>query len=146
MIVYQLHCGNDHEFEAWFRDSATYEAQAADGDVVCPYCGDAKVGKAIMAPNIATRSAGPKDADVNKAEARAREVAEKILEAVGDIREHVEANCDDVGENFADEARRIHYGEAEERGIYGRATDTEAEELDEEGVEFYRLPTPRRDS
>lgn len=150
MIVYQLICGNDHEFEAWFRDSATYERQVADGDVACPFCANADVGKAIMAPNISTgktkaRSA-PKDGEPDKAEVRARELAAKILEAVGDIREHVEANCDDVGDRFAEEARRIHYGETEERGIYGRATDDEAGELDDEGIEFFRLPAARRDS
>lgn len=146
MIVYQLLCGNDHEFEAWFLDSATYQAQVEGGDIACPFCGDSNVGKAIMAPNIAPRRAGPKDADLGRAEVRAREVAEKILDAVGEIRRQVEANCDDVGDDFADEARRIHHGEAEERGIYGRATDDEVEELDEEGIEFYRLPQPRRDS
>ena len=146
MIVYQLQCTKGHEFEAWFRDSATYEVQAKDGDVVCPFCGDTDVGKAIMAPNISTSKAGPKDAVLNSAEARAQEVAEKILEAVGEIREPVEANCDDVGENFAEEARRIHYGEAEERGIHGHATDEEAEDLDDEGIEFYRLPATRRSS
>jgi hypothetical protein len=146
MIVYQLRCGNDHEFEAWFLDSATYATQAEAGDVVCPFCGDTHVQKAIMAPNIATKRSGPTDADMGKAEDRAREVAEKILEAVGEIRAQVEANCEDVGDNFADEARRIHYGETEERGIYGNATDDEAEALDEEGIEFYRLPQTRRDS
>ncbi|MBT6093531.1 MAG: DUF1178 family protein [Rhodospirillaceae bacterium] len=146
MIVYQLRCGNEHEFEAWFRDSATYELQAQSGDVVCPFCGDTDVGKAIMAPNISTSKAGPKDADLNRAETRAREVAEQILEAVGEIREHVEASCDDVGDKFAEEAKRIHYGEAEERGIYGKATDEEAEDLDEEGIEFFRLPSARRNS
>ena len=99
-----------------------------------------------MAPNISTSKAAPKDAVLNSAEARAQEVAEKILEAVSEMRDHVEANCDDVGENFAEEARRIHYGEAEERGIHGRASDEEADELDDEGIEFYRLPGARRSS
>jgi hypothetical protein len=146
MIVYQLRCGNDHEFEAWFRDSGTYEEQASAGDVVCPFCANTKVSKAVMAPNIATRKSGPSDAQVNRDEERAREVAEKILEAVGEIRRHVEDNCDDVGDKFAEEARRIHYGESEERGIYGSATEEEADELVEEGVEFYRLPSSRRSS
>jgi len=146
MIVYQLRCGNDHEFEAWFRDSATYEEQAAAGDVVCPFCANTKVSKAVMAPNIATRKSAPSDAQDNRDEERAREVAEKILEAVGEIRRHVEDNCDDVGDKFAEEARRIHYGETEERGIYGSATEEEADELVEEGVEFYRLPNSRRSS
>jgi len=149
MIVYQLRCSNGHEFEAWFRDSGTYEMQAKDGDVACPQCGDIHVCKALMAPNISpSRKRQPVSADENdRAEKRAREVAEKILDAVGNIRSHVEKNFDDVGDQFADEAKRIHYGEAEERGIFGEATDTEAEELDDEGIEFYRLPsTGRRDS
>ena len=83
---------------------------------------------------------------MHREEKRAREVAEQILVAVSEIRDHLEANCDDVGDNFAEEARRIHHGEAEGRGIYGRATDEEAEDLDEEGIEFYRLPSIRRDS
>jgi hypothetical protein len=71
-------------------------------------------------------------------------VAEKILEAVDCLREEVEENCDYVGDGFAEEARRIHYGETEEHDIYGEATDQETSELDEEGVDFFRLPFPRR--
>lgn len=82
-----------------------------------------------------------------EAEVRAQEVAEKILDAVNSLRDHVTDNFEDVGTEFADEARKIHYGEADERGIYGEATDDEVLELDEEGVEFFRLPnTPRRNS
>jgi len=156
MIVYQLRCGNDHEFEAWFLDSATYATQADAGDVVCPFCGDTHVQKAIMAPNISTKRAQPSADEAGHtetahdesgpAEERAREVAEKILEAVGEIRRQVEENCENVGDDFAEEARRIHYGESEERGIYGNATADEAEALEEEGVEFYRLPQSRRNS
>ncbi|MAH83089.1 MAG: hypothetical protein CBB68_01080 [Rhodospirillaceae bacterium TMED8] len=156
MIVYQLCCGNDHEFEAWFRDSETYTEQAESGDILCPFCGITDVRKAIMAPNIATSKRSREAPDANRAQvqaraqaqaqARAHEVAENILEAVGKLREHVEANCEDVGENFAEEARRIHYGEVEERGIYGKASDNEAEELGDEGIDFYRLPIIRRDS
>ena len=73
-------------------------------------------------------------------------MAEQILDAVGKIRQHVETTCDDVGDDFAKEARRIHHGEVEERGIFGNATDEEAEDLDEEGIEFFRLPIVRRDS
>ena len=149
MIVYQLRCSNGHEFEAWFRNSGTYDQQAADGDVICPECGDAHICKALMAPNITPSrkraSVSPDQSD--KAERRAREVAETILEAVGNIRSHVEKNFDNVGDEFAEEAKRIFYGEAEERGIYGSATEEETHELDDEGIEFYRLPNiDRRDS
>jgi hypothetical protein len=144
MIVYQLHCSNGHEFEAWFRDSGTYDVQAREGDVDCPHCGDTTVSKSIMAPNISTsRSKENAPVDHGEAELRAHAVAEQILEAVTAIRNHVEENCDNVGSEFAEEARRIHYGEAEQRGIMGTATEQEASELDEEGVEFYRLPTAR---
>ncbi len=162
MIVYQLRCSNDHEFEAWFRDGATYDQQAKDGDIGCPHCSDTVISKAVMAPNLASGRAAFEDAESNtrssadreiapntgpdrgNAEVRARQVAEKILDAVGRIGQHVEENCDNVGDEFATEARRIHYGDAEERGIYGQATEKEADELDDEGIKFHRLPRVRR--
>ena len=129
MIVYQLHCSNGHEFEAWFRDMATYDIQVKQGDVECLHCGDTSVSKSIMAPNISparTKASPPKgSAD---SEARAYEVAEKILEAISAIRNHIDENCDNVGADFAEEARRIHYGEAEQRGISGTATEDEVGE------------------
>jgi len=148
MILYQLRCSNGHEFEAWFRDSTTYDEQVDRGDVVCPFCSDAQVSKAIMAPNIApSRGKKTPPVDNTEAEVRAQEVAEKILDAVNALRDRVTENFEDVGTEFAEEARKIHYGESDERGIYGEASDDEALELDEEGVEFFRLPNPpRRDS
>lgn len=150
MILYQLHCEEDHSFEAWFRDSAAYDEQAKCGHVECPYCGSTNVAKSPMAPNIASGTAvqtAELEAPVANSEVRAKEVAQKILEAAGQIRDYAEENFEDVGEDFADEARKIHDGETEERGIYGRATEEEAVELEEDGVEFVRLPgTPRRDS
>jgi len=164
MILYQLRCKDDHMFEAWFRDSGAYDEQAKRGHVECPYCGSTKVAKAPMAPHIASGASSRGDDGPAKGQARdiserdlpehdinamsnerAREVAQKILDAVGQIRDYAEENFEDVGEDFADEARKIHDGEAEERGIYGRATEEEASELEEDGVEFVRLPgTPRR--
>lgn len=139
MILYQLHCSGDHEFEAWFRDGATYDVQAAAGDIACPFCGDTHVSKAPMAPAIAT---GGRDREPQIApEDRARMVAEQILKAVDKLRKHVEDNCDYVGDRFAEEARRIHYGESEDRGIFGEASEDDVSDLREEGVEFYRLPT-----
>ena len=139
MILYQLKCHQGHGFEAWFLNSITYDSQQASGDVSCPHCGTTAVTKAPMAPNIARgRSGDP------VAEHRAHEVAEKILNAVDGLRREVEENCDYVGDEFAEEARRIHFGETEERGIYGEASDEEAEDLDDEGVDFFRLPLMRR--
>ncbi len=142
MILYQLKCHQGHDFEAWFLNSVTYDSQQASGDVSCPYCGTTAVTKAPMAPNIAR--ARPKDLGNPAAEHRAHEVAEKILEAVDGLRREVEENCDYVGDEFAEESRRIHYGETEERDIFGEASDEEAEELDDEGIDFFRLPFMRR--
>ncbi len=140
MILFQLKCSTGHQFEAWFRDGATYDVQCADGHINCPFCGDNDVSKAPMAPHV-----GKRRSNVGRSEARAEEVAEKILGAVEQIQNHVEETCEDVGDQFAEEAKRIHYGEAEGRGIYGEATDEEASELDEEDIEYVRLPfTPRR--
>ena len=142
MILYQLLCHKGHDFEAWFRDGATYDQQVVAGDVTCPFCGTSVVNKAPMAPNIATgRGEGPKRPG---AEERARQVAENILDAVDGISRDVEENCEFVGDEFAEEAKRIHYGESEERGIYGQATEEEAEDLDDEGVEYIRFPFTRR--
>lgn len=144
MIHFQLRCSNDHEFEAWFRSSTSFADQCNRGDVDCPVCGDITITKAMMAPNISTS----KDVPDVCAEVRAREVAEQILNAANKLRQVVEDNCEYVGDNFAEEARAIHHGETEERDIYGETTDQEAEKLDEEGIDFTRLPkisrrTPR---
>lgn len=135
MIQFKLKCAHNHEFEAWFRDGATYDAQSKAGEIECPLCGDQSVTKAPMAPR-AIRSAGERGA----AEERAKEVAQQILQAVDKLRDHVEKSSDYVGDAFAEEARRIHYGETDERNIYGEATSEETKELDDEGVEYSRIP------
>ncbi len=134
MILYQLKCTQDHQFEAWFRDASTYDAQSAGGEISCPYCGSNRISKAPMAPRLAKGTAQP-----DSVEARAKEVAEQIFQAAENLREHVEENCDFVGEQFADEARKIHYGENGERGIYGTTSDDEASQLRDEGIEFHQL-------
>ncbi|MBT4939593.1 MAG: DUF1178 family protein [Rhodospirillaceae bacterium] len=156
MILYDLRCSQGHQFEAWFKDSGTYDKQAKRGDVECPVCSDTAVEKAIMAPRLSssTRKKGlehdvPSGRDLagkKQGENRASEVAREILDAVGKVQKHVEENCEDVGENFADEARAIHYGEAEERGIYGEATMTEVEDLAEEDIPVSRIPWKKRKS
>ena len=137
MILFDLRCAKDHEYEAWFRDSASFEAQSAAGEITCPVCGDSDVEKAPMAPRLAPRKTG--DAKPGQ-----DGMAMRVLE---ELHRHVRDNCDDVGNKFAEEARKIHYGEAEKRGIYGEATDTEARDLTEEGVEIHQLPhLPRHDA
>ena len=133
MIRYNLQCRKAHQFEAWFRDSALYETQLEAGELCCPVCGSKKVEKAVMAPNVSTS----KKRDKAKGEA---EQAGKMLNALREMRQQVEANCDYVGPSFAEEARKIHYGEVEQRNIYGETDAEQAESLQEEGVEFQRIP------
>jgi hypothetical protein len=144
MILYQLKCQRGHDFEAWFLNSATYDSQQTSGDVSCPHCGTTDIAKAPMAPNLARTGRGGGAPGPAASESRAQEVAEKILGAVDGLRQDVEANCDYVGDEFASEARRIHYGETDDHDIYGEATDDEAKDMDEEGIDFFRLPFPRR--
>jgi len=140
MIVYKLVCKRDHTFEAWFKDSDTCTAQLAGREIVCPVCGDKKVRKAPMAPAIAkSRSDDQPSKDTI--------AAGKMMEALRELRAKIEVDCDYVGDRFADEARKIHYGESDPRGIYGEATKEETTALREEGVEFHDIPwVPRHDS
>ena len=147
MIVYKLTCKNEHSFEAWFKDSDTSEQQLDGGQVLCPSCGTTSVHKALMAPRVAKRRKQAEAAPhqlTNDREAAARA---EFIKAVGELRQHVEANCDYVGERFPEEARRIHYGEVDRRDIYGEASPDEARKLRDEGVEVYGIPwLPRHDS
>lgn len=128
MIRFALRCGSGHEFEAWFRNGEGYEAQRQAGEIPCPECGDAQVEKALMAPNI------------GKARERVPMSPAQMHQALIALRHQVEQNCDYVGEQFAEEARRIHSGEVDPHGIYGEATDEESRALAEEGIEFGRIP------
>lgn len=152
MIVFDLKCPKDHVFEGWFADSATFDQQVEAGEVACPVCGSVKVAKALMAPNVATRSSAAKGVDGPPASdtvslAKHKEEAGKVMAMMRAVKDHVEKNFDNVGTKFADEARKIHYGEAEARGIHGEATADEAESLAEEGVPFAALPKlPEKDA
>ena len=140
MIVFDLKCRKDHVFEAWFRDSASFDEQTSSGKVQCPVCGSKKVEKAPMAPNVATGEARQRDTGETE---KSAEIRRKLK----DLRQHVEENCDYVGGQFAEEARKIHYGEEEHRGIYGETSDDEAKALEEEGVPVQKIPwLPRENS
>jgi hypothetical protein len=130
MIRYQLRCAGDHEFEGWFRSSADYDGQAAKGLLECPVCGSGEVDKAIMAPAVATAEAK---------EDRAVRMT-KMRQFFTQMRKHVETNAEYVGDKFPDEARAIHYGDSEERQIYGEATLGDAKELIDEGIPVMPLP------
>ena len=140
MIVFDIVCSNSHTFEAWFPDSKAFDRQRRKKAVACPICGDTDVEKALMAPNIAPSKKGA---------AKAPTTAElaKAMRALSEVRRQVEENCDYVGADFAEEARKIHYGEVDKRDIYGEATGEEAKELHEEGVDFGVIPwAPRMDN
>lgn len=132
MIRYALSCGAGHAFEGWFGGSDDFEDQSARGLVSCPMCGSPEVRKQIMAPAVVTSKgkAGPPPGPSR----------EMMMEMVSHIRRHVEDNFDYVGDTFAREARAIHEGRSEERGIYGEATPEEARALLEDGVPVAPLP------
>ena len=138
MIVFDLKCAKDHVFEAWFRDNATFEKQRRAKDISCPVCGENKIKKAPMAPNIAV-GATEKNGTAGKA-TKDTAIAEKMMSTCRALRDAVEKNSDYVGPRFAEEARRIHYGEADKRSIYGEASDRDARELHEEGVSITAIP------
>lgn len=159
MIKYTLRCSKDHRFDSWFRDSATYEKQEKRRLLECPVCGDAKVERAIVAPNVAAKGnrkaesvRARKGGNEGETPAAASETPAQTVTTIPpgmppelrkvllELRGQVEKNCDYVGEKFADEARKIHYGEADKRGIYGETSDEEAAALADEGIEFGRLP------
>jgi hypothetical protein len=131
VIVYSLRCKNGHEFEGWFRDSASYDLQAEEGKLSCPSCNSRRVEKSVMAPAVAT---GDRKSDLTHPEAH------KMRQFMTGLRKYVQENAEYVGSNFAEEARRIHYGEAVDRHIYGEASAEEAQELVEEGVDVAPLP------
>lgn len=139
MIRYALNCSQDHSFEAWFKDGPTFDRQAEARDITCPVCGDSEIRKAVMAPAV-SRSGG------RAAQDKAAKVA-ALVQMLRQVRKHVEEHFDNVGDRFADEARRIHYGEVEARDIYGQATLAEVKELHEEGIAVRPLPElPELDS
>ncbi|MBM3645655.1 MAG: DUF1178 family protein [Alphaproteobacteria bacterium] len=153
MILYRLRCSAGHEFESWFRDSKTYERQERRALIGCPICGDTKVERALMAPRIGKATGAvevepPAAAPAPEAPAvpeaamaaMTRRMPKELRDALLKARAEVEKNCDYVGGQFAEEARKIHYGESDKRGIYGETSDAEAEALADEGIEFGRLP------
>jgi len=156
MILYRLRCAGGHEFESWFKDSKTYERQEKKSLIGCPVCGEAKVERALMAPRLGKSGKGrggeekPVEAQANvpvpapsppqQMAALTRSMPPELREALLKVREHVEKNCEHVGDKFAEEARKIHYGESDKRGIYGETSEEEAQALAEEGIEFGRLP------
>jgi hypothetical protein len=130
MIRYALSCDRDHRFDSWFPSAAAFDRLAAGGHLACPDCGSAQVGKALMAPSVATRDGGALTAPPQDPRA----------EALARLRREVEAKSEYVGMRFATEARAIHAGDAPERSIWGETRPDEARALIEEGVPVAPLP------
>ena len=142
MIRYALRCEHAHRFEGWFASSAAFDSQQQRGDLACPACGSSAVEKTIMAPAVS----GARTADASSEAEEPVPVAANLPETgeaiaiLRKLRRHLTENADNVGPRFPEEARKIHYNEAEKRGIYGQATPDEARALKEEGIEFHPLP------
>jgi hypothetical protein len=154
VIKYQLQCDADHPFEGWFQSGDAFDTQKKRGLVECPVCGSSKVDRAIMAPAVARTdrvepitSLAARDPDWINVEqgmeimsSEERELRERLAE----LRQELIKDADDVGTDFAEEARRMHYGEKESRQIYGKTSLEEARELVEDGISILPLP-PGRD-
>jgi len=132
-------CAKGHEFEGWFKDSAAYDLQESDGTLACPLCGDAHVKKAIMAPSVKTSVTKAKG-NITPAPPLSSADSKKLRQFVAGYRKFIKENADYVGPRFPEEARKIHYGESEERHIYGESSIAEARELIEEGIEIAPVP------
>ena len=164
MIHYKLRCAAAHEFEGWFQDSAGFDKLAQAGLVECTVCGSTQVERALMAPAVvssrkkakppAPPPAPPSGTAAPEApppaptgpQMAAGPIPAQLVAMLQRLRTEVEKSCDYVGKDFAEEARKIHNGEAEARGIYGEASDAEAEALAEDGIDVARLPwVPRAD-
>jgi len=159
MIRYDLRCSQDHSFDGWFKDSAAFDKLARSGLVECPVCGGTEVSKQLMAPAVLKASgvkgrpdrlpAAPAAAQPPAVPAppAAKPVPAQVMAVLRRMRAEVEKHCDYVGKDFAEEARKMHRGESDRSGIYGEATEAEAEALKEEGIDVARIPwVPRAES
>jgi hypothetical protein len=138
VIKYRLGCPSGHEFESWFRSSDEYDAQSRSGAVACPLCGSAEISKQPMAPAIVTGQS--RERPSRETIAMRGEAPRAVLDALRALKQTVVENTEDVGPRFADEARKMHFGDIEERHIRGSSTADEARGLIDDGVPFGILP------
>jgi len=141
MIHYALVCAEAHEFDGWFRDSATFDAQAKSGRLTCPVCGSPKVSKGVMAPHV-TRSGRDRVSEsvVENAPGVEDDAHREMRAKIHELREKIVAATEDVGERFPSEARKIEEGAADARPIRGRASLAEVKSLLEDGIAVLPLP------
>ena len=134
MICYSLICSKNHTFESWFANTAAYEKLKQQNLLSCSVCGNQDVKKAIMAPNVSPKTNNPSKQAEPK---RSSSEAEKALT---ELKNHIKNNSEDVGNNFAVVARKMHEGETPERSIHGKTSLSEAKSLSEDGVPIIPLP------
>ena len=131
MILFNLRCLNDHNFEAWFKDSKEFEKQQKKALINCPICEDSSISKSLMTPNLGKKS--------NSRSAK-KVINKTLINKISKFKKIVEKNFEYVGDNFTEEAKKIKYGETDNRAIYGEASIEQAKELIEEDIEFQPLP------
>ena len=141
MIIFDLSCNNGHRFEGWFQSSEAFDEQLAGGLVACPFCGSGEIRRVPSAVHLAKASEQappPANAVVVTPQGELLNAYRKLVSAII-------ANSEDVGTEFANEARKIHYLEAPERSIRGQASEKEFDALREEGIEVLRLPVLKKE-
>lgn len=141
MIRYDLICEKGHKFDGWFSNSDAYDTQVKRRQVECGHCGSTRIDKQLMAPGIPAKSNRKSDVTKPMMAGPVDPRAQVMMQMMREMRVHVEKTSENVGDNFAEEARKIHYNETRKRGIYGQATPVEARELVEEGIEVHPLPS-----
>ena len=134
MIRYDLVCENEHFFESWFKDSKSYQKQLEANEIACPKCNNSNISKSLMAPGI------PKKTNTKNGNVIANSSSRSINDAIRKIRDEIKKNSEYVGDQFPEEARKIHYNEAEMRSIYGKASKTEITERVDEGIDIIQIP------
>lgn len=138
MIIFDLACKQEHAFEGWFQSQAAYDSQVEKGFVLCPQCGSNEIRRVPSALHISR----PSSSSVADSETLA---PQSSLAAYQQIMSLIASNCEDVGNDFAQEARKMHYMEAPLRSIRGKASDEDYEGLREEGIEVLRLPSVKKE-
>jgi len=153
MISFSLICEKNHEFEGWFRTSEDYESQIKKGLVSCPICNGTSINKALMAPSVrSSKKLQKENLPIEKNEKPKNIENKSLIEddnirlALRNFRSYIEKNCENVGDNFAKEARLISKGEAKERSIYGKVDNKDAEKLLDEGIEITAIPWIKDDA
>lgn len=138
MIVFDLVCEFDHEFEGWFKNAGDFESQQTTGLLTCPMCGTDNV---IKVPSVSHINLGKKEKQL----AELMDIQQNAEALSNKITEYVTNNFEDVGEDFAEVSKKMHYGEENERNIFGSATLEDALELHEEGIDVIPLPSTKKD-